>query len=222
MRCTSAHNNQEFDKLFGRHQPGGIGMVCRHEFLQYARKPSANLRGLGRWCSWQFYCNPTHVTRIMVAYWPCSRKVEGLKWVYQQHVRYIQARGLQCNPVELFDHNLSQKIKEWRKQGKRIILLMDVTDHPLHNNFYTLLNKCSTNMEEFSQKCRGPKEPYTHHLGKSPIDGGYKSLEVEIVNLSMLNFVESPGDHRSLLFDVSTGSLLGKFGYKICRPVSCW
>ena len=23
-----------------RHQPGGTGMVCRHEFIQYARKPS--------------------------------------------------------------------------------------------------------------------------------------------------------------------------------------
>jgi hypothetical protein len=97
---------------------------------------------------------------------------------------------------------------------------MDVNDHPLHNKFYTLLNKRRTNMEEFSHKCWGSKEPYTHHLGKSPIDGGYKSLEVEIVNLSMLNFVESPGDHRSLLFDISTRSLLGEFRYKICHPMS--
>jgi hypothetical protein len=36
----------------------------------------------------------------------------------------------------------------------------------------------------------------------------------------MVNFAESPGDHRSLLFDISTCSLLGKFRYKICRPVS--
>jgi hypothetical protein len=61
-RCTTAHNIQEFDKLFGKHQPGGTGMLCRHEFLQYARKPSADFRGLGRWCSWPFFCNPTHVT----------------------------------------------------------------------------------------------------------------------------------------------------------------
>jgi hypothetical protein len=43
---------------------------------------------------------------------------------------------------------------------------------------------------------------------------------VEIVNLSMLNFAESPGNHRSLLFDISTHSLLGEFRYKICHPVS--
>jgi hypothetical protein len=75
-------------------------------------------------------------------------------------------------------------------------------------------------MEEFSHRCWGPKEPYTHHLGKSPIDGGYKSPEVEIVNIAMLNFAESPGNHRSLLFDITTRSLLSKFRYKVCPPVS--
>jgi hypothetical protein len=76
-------------------------------------------------------------------------------------------------------------------------------------------------MEEFTYKYWGPKEPYTHHSGKSPINGGYKSPEVEIVNLSMLNFAESPSNHRSLLFDISTRSLLGEFRYKVCCPVSC-
>ncbi len=195
-------------------------MVCRQDFLQYARKPSADPRGLGRWCSWPFFCNPTHVTRIVVMYRPCSSKVEGLNTVYQQHVRYIQARGLQYNPVDLFDHDLSKQIKEWWKQGKRIVLQMNVNNHPHHNKFYSLLKEQNTDMEEFSHKCCGPKEPYTHHLGKSPINSGYKSPEVEIVDLSMINFAESPGNHRSLLFDISTRSLLGEFRYNICRPVS--
>ncbi len=80
MRCFTAHNTQEFDETLGRHQLGGTGMVCRHEFLQYMRKPSADFRGLGRWCSWPFFCNPTHITRIVVAYCPCLSKVKGLKW----------------------------------------------------------------------------------------------------------------------------------------------
>ncbi len=130
MRCTTAHNTQEVDKLLSKHQLGGTGMVCRHEFLQYARKLSADPRGLGRWCSWPFFCNPSHVTRILVAYPPCARIVEGLKMVYQQHVQYIQARGLQYISVNLFDHDLSRQIKEWRKQGERIVLLMDIYDHP--------------------------------------------------------------------------------------------
>jgi len=36
----------------------------------------------------------------------------------------------------------------------------------------------------------------------------------------MLTFVESPGDHRSFIIDISTRSLSGEFRFKICRPVS--
>jgi hypothetical protein len=36
----------------------------------------------------------------------------------------------------------------------------------------------------------------------------------------MLMFADSPGDHRSLCFDISTRSLLGDFKHKICRLVS--
>jgi hypothetical protein len=48
LRLVTAHNTMECDDIFGKHQLGGTGMVCRHEFIQYARKPSVNPRGLGR------------------------------------------------------------------------------------------------------------------------------------------------------------------------------
>jgi len=75
-------------------------------------------------------------------------------------------------------------------------------------------------MEEFSHKCWGSEPSRTHARGSGPIDGGYKSSELEILNISMLNFVDSPGDHRSLLLDVSTRSMLGEHLNMICRPVS--
>jgi hypothetical protein len=140
--------------------------------------------------------------------------------VYQQHLRYIQSKGLQKDPVELFDRDLSKQIKEWQDAGERIVLAMDLNGHPLHNNLYSQLKDCRTGMEEFSHKYWGPKAPHTHPASKSPIDGAYKSSEIEIVNLSMLTFTDSPGDHRSLYFDISTRSLLGDFKHKICRPVS--
>jgi hypothetical protein len=77
-------------------------------------------------------------------------------------------------------------------------------------------------MEKFSYKCWGKKEPYTHHAGSSPIDRACRSPEIEIVNLCMLTFAESPGDHRSLCFDISPCSLLVDFKHKICCPVSRW
>ncbi len=138
-RCITAHNTKEDDTLFGKHQPGGTGMLCWHEYLQYGRQPTANSRGLGWWCSWPFFCNPTHVTRIVIAYQPCASKTEGLKTVYQHHMWYIQLRGLPFNPVDLFDHNLCKQVKEWMGRGKRVLMMMDINGHPLLNKFYTKL-----------------------------------------------------------------------------------
>jgi hypothetical protein len=133
---VTAHNIQEFDDIFTEHQPGGIGMVCRSEFVQYARKPLADPRGLGRWYSWLFYCNPNHMTRIVVAYRTCHTKSKGLQTIYQQQIQYIQAHGLNCLLKELFDRDLSKQIKEWRKSGERVVLLMVVNDHSLRGKFY--------------------------------------------------------------------------------------
>jgi hypothetical protein len=36
----------------------------------------------------------------------------------------------------------------------------------------------------------------------------------------MLSFMESPGDHRSFIIDISTRLLLGEFRFKVCRPIS--
>ncbi len=108
-RSITAHNTQEQDAVSSRHQPGGTGMICRSEFIQYARKVSVDPRGLGRWCSWQFFCNPNHVSRIVV-------KIKGLCTIHQQQLRYIQAHDINCSPVELFDRDLAKQIKEWRME----------------------------------------------------------------------------------------------------------
>jgi hypothetical protein len=47
MRCIAAHNNEEDNTLFRKYQPGGMGMLCRNKYLQYAQWPTANPRGLG-------------------------------------------------------------------------------------------------------------------------------------------------------------------------------
>jgi hypothetical protein len=152
-RSITAHNTQEEDELFSQHQPGGTGMVCRSEFVQYTQKVSVDPRGLGRWCSWQFFGNPNRVSRIVVAYKTCRAKPKGLRTIYQQQLRYIQAHGINCSPVELFARDLVKQIKEWRKSGERIVLVMDVNDHPQTSKFYQQLRQELTGLEEFTYEC---------------------------------------------------------------------
>jgi hypothetical protein len=195
-------------------------MVCRHKFLQYASKPSNNFQGLGRWCSWLFYCNPTHTTRIVVAYRTGSGKLTGLRTMYQQQVCYMQLHNLKGSPQQLFDKDLLYQCKLWRKSGERVILSMDAKEHVPKGKFNKALTRTGLDMEEFTHKCWGPNQPYTHIHGSILIDGGYKLSEIEILNVCMLPFLDSPGDHRAFTIDISTRSLLGEFHYKVCRPVS--
>ncbi len=79
------------------------------------------------------------MTQIVVAYRTGHLKSKGLCTIYQQQLCYIQKRGLTCSPVELFDKDLVQQIKEWMDKGERIVLLMDVNDHLLNSKFYQQL-----------------------------------------------------------------------------------
>jgi hypothetical protein len=75
-RSITAHNTQEQDAVSSRHQPGGTVMICQSKFIQHACKASVDPRGLGHWCSWQFFCNPSHMSRIVVAYRTCCSKAK--------------------------------------------------------------------------------------------------------------------------------------------------
>ena len=216
-RLAAAHNNH---KTTTRHQPGSTGMVCRHKFLQYARKPSNDFRGLGRWCSWPIYCNPTHSSRIVVAYWTGSSKLKGLHTIYQQQIWYMQLHNIMETPQQLFDKDLLHQCKLWHKSGERIILLMDPNEHVLTSKFNWAITCTGLDLEEFTHTCWGAHQPYTHINGRIPIDGGYKSPEIEVLGVCMLPFLDSPGDHHAFIIDISTRSLLSEFRYKVCRPVS--
>ena len=132
----------------------------------------------------------------------------------------MQLHNITGTPQQLFGKDLLHQRKLWRKSGERIILLMDANEHVLTGKFNQAITRTGLDLEEFTHKYWGAHQPYTHINGKIPIDGGYKSPEIEVLNVCMLPFLESPGDHCAFTIDISTRSLLGKFQYKVCRPVS--
>ena len=97
---------------------------------------------------------------------------------------------------------------------------MDANEQVLTGRFNRGISRMGLDLEEFMRKCWGPQPPYTHINGTFPIDGGYKSPEIEVLHVCLLLFLESPGDHHALMIDISTRLLLGEYRYKVCRPVS--
>ena len=127
----------------------------------------------------------------------------------------MQLHNITGTPQQLFGKDLLHQRKLWRMSGERIILLMDANEHVLTGKFNQAITRTGLDLEEFTHKYWGAHQPYTHINGKIPIDGGYKSPEIEVLNVCMLPFLDSPGNHHAFIIDISTRSLLGEFWYKV-------
>ena len=66
-------------------------------------------------------------------------------------------------------------------------------------------------VSEVLHRAWGNRPPNTHIRGKIPVDGVWASNSLEIAGFKILPFYSSVGDHRGMVFDVTSRSLLGKF-----------
>ena len=98
---------------------------------------------------------------------------------------------------------------------------MDANEHILTGKFNREIVRTGFDLGKFTHICWGAHQPYTHINESKPINGGYKSPEIEVLNVCMLPFLDSPGDHCTFITNISTRLLLGEFWYKVCRPISC-
>ena len=91
--------------------------------------------------------------------------------------------------------------------------MMDANEHVLTGSFTSKLQEIG--LLEISHRCWGDVEPNTFTRGSKPIDGVWASAELEIGGFKILPFSESVGDHRTMIFDVSTRSLIGEFEHRV-------
>ena len=64
-------------------------------------------------------------------------------------------------------------------------------------------------------------EPNTHFDGTNPIDTWWVSNDIKIMGVKMLSFHQSAGDHRTILINASTRSMIGEDRFKVVRPEAC-
>ena len=63
---STAHNTNE--NISSLHQQGGIALFAGKELRQYIKSSSKDSRCLERWNSWLISADPSHPTRVIVAY----------------------------------------------------------------------------------------------------------------------------------------------------------
>jgi hypothetical protein len=160
-----------------------------------------------------------HRTRVVQAY--AVGAVRSEKWgsVYQQQLRYLQWNGLNSiSPRELFESDLVWQLKVWRALGDRIILMMDINCHVLTGKLSRILPGELLEIWEITKDFLGFLCDNTHASGSQQIDGVWVTSDITITAVKWLSYAESPGDHRTCIFDFTTLSAIGSIERRIVLP----
>jgi hypothetical protein len=132
--CTLVANNHQEYVPTSIWQQGGIALFAGKEVWQYISCTEKDFRDLGRWNLRVIQLDPSHRTRLVVAYQVGQAWQSGIQTIYQQHARYMSCPGLLGTPRELFQADIISSITRWVKKGDRIILFIDMNNHILTGN----------------------------------------------------------------------------------------
>jgi hypothetical protein len=210
LTSTAQNTNENVSSV---RQQGKLALFAGKELRQYIKSSSKDFRHLGRWNSWLILANPSHPTRVIVVYQVGASKPKGIMTIYQQHLRHIQTNCLSTNPKQLFQDNLIQALKKWIGHGEHILLLMDMNEHIISGSLAQELQWLD--LVEATNEVWQDEEPHTLVFGRSPIDGVYHTIDLEVAGVILLSFHKSMGNHRTILVDITTCSAISQQDHKI-------
>ncbi len=115
-------------KTVGKYQEVGTAVLSYGNLLQQfdPEGSGCNDLGLGCWTYMRFVGDDRIITRVICGYSPCANKKKDSGTVYQQHRRHLinKLKDDTC-PRARFWEDLLRQMKQWRKDGERLILCLD-------------------------------------------------------------------------------------------------
>jgi hypothetical protein len=218
--CNKHENTEEYNNK--RTMEGGTGMVAFGELAScmYRDNSGVDDSGLARWTYMEFRGRNGHSTMMLVGYNPCKNNKKDSGTTYQQHRRYfINKEKEVVEPRKRFLTDLLALLSKWREEGKRIIVYMDANEHVYKGAIgKALTDSEGLDMVEAVQECNGAKLGATHFRGSKPIDAIWATKDLEITNACAMPIGYGPGDHRMIVVDFTTVSLVGEDPQVIVRP----
>ena len=206
-RGVTAHNIN--DQKNRRDQIGGTCMMALGRLASSIMETGVDQTGLGRWC-WMKIGGGGKFTRTITAYQPTNpRRTTKGETVWDQHVRYYEARGEIRNPGEMFRFDLIALLTQWKADGEEIILLGDFNQNVYTGKLAKLLSEDGIRMHEICIRITGVPLPPTHIRGSIPIDAVFCTMGIDGVAAALLPSRTGVGDHRVFIVDVTSSSVLG-------------
>jgi hypothetical protein len=153
----------------------------------------------------------------VVAYQVGRLRQKGPRTIYQQHIRYMQIKGITRTPRELFSSDFVNAILQWIEHGDRIVLFVDANKHILTGKLPTALAKLG--LQEATHALWGELELRTYvHRDGAPIDGVFHTPDIEVTAIMQLSFHEGVMDHRTTILNISTRLAIRKHKQQVVTP----
>ena len=164
--------------------------------------------GLGRWASVGIRGKGNHTTRIIVAYCPVPGGVESS--VFSQQERFWIKQGKRRDPIQAFDEDLEQVVKDFQKNGQAVIVMLDANDDVRQGKLQATLKR--RGLTETISNCHGMNGPetYIRNTKMKPIDGIFTSASIDTKNCGYFGYGQSFGqDHQLIWASFLETSVLG-------------
>ena len=215
FHTAASYNTHE---NLGKSQRGGTCTIALEQPSYRATSSGTDTTGLGRWSWIQFSGRGGLQTRIVTGYRPCKPSSSSkLTTVYDQHMRYVQDRGINLNPRELFDRDLSNELENWIERQIRIVLCLDANEDVNQGPFHDLMTRLG--LLNAHTLCHLNALPATHDRGSKPISGIFVSPTIRPTRAGILEHgCGIEGDHRNMFIDVDETNFLGDDLYDIPPP----
>jgi hypothetical protein len=149
-------------------------------------------------------------TWFITAYQPCdpNKKTIG-ETVWDQYTRYFEARGEIRNPRVMFKSDLLNLLCAWMVTGDEVLLFGNFNGDVDSGALTGDLPRDEFRMAELCLCTTGIQLPSTHTHSRTPIDVVFATSSLVCTAVTLLPCLVGLGDHRVLILDIDSRSLLG-------------
>ena len=161
-------------------------------------------------------------TYVVTTYVPCNNSNNhsaGLR-VIDQHRRVLKAGGELRQPNEVFHEELVEQMLQWKQEGANVILCGDFNENVYTDKLARRLAEPDLGMTEQIRRITGEEIPPTHERGKQPLCAIYATSMIEGTAATVLKKGAGLGDHRVLMVDFKSASVIGDKLPRIVSPAA--
>ena len=166
-KCVHAYNSNEHNTI---KQQGGTCVTIMEKYGEYVKEMGKDPSSLGRW-SWIKVKGNNDITTIIIsAYLPCRSRKTSMLSTYAQQKRYWAIQGIDTCPRAKAREDLIEFVSDKKREGHRIILMIDGNENMRTGKLAEVLKKEPINMRDAIRDRVGNYKFPTWFRGQEQID----------------------------------------------------